>query len=259
MLDRPATNSTLLTVASGQLFSTSLIPTAVGNSTKVFDADSALTDTSISGAYIDEIWLQYSKRRPRYLDPKAATGMTWSAVNTTATITIAGGHNCEVGDKVWLIFSGHSSGAVPVTGEYEVATVGVTGTVPTTFTVTVASVGGSPITGTTNSYVYEPIDFGFYLVGTGTITNVNQFFPLFNVHLPTVPTFQSCSLTAKAVLPYINHPVVQAGANVGTANSTTAIKHRGLMLQRGQALYCSVSGATALSNGYYCNIQGGYY
>jgi len=44
MLDRPATSSALVTVASGQLFSTSLIPTAVGNVTKVFDVDSALTD-----------------------------------------------------------------------------------------------------------------------------------------------------------------------------------------------------------------------
>ena len=33
MLDRPATSSTLVTVASGQLFSTSLIPTAIGNAT----------------------------------------------------------------------------------------------------------------------------------------------------------------------------------------------------------------------------------
>jgi hypothetical protein len=62
MVDRPATSSTLVTVASGQTFSTTLVPTAVGNATKVFDVDSALTDTSISGAYIDEIWFQYSKR-----------------------------------------------------------------------------------------------------------------------------------------------------------------------------------------------------
>ena len=30
---------------------------------KIFDADSALTDTSISGAYIDDIWFRYSKKR----------------------------------------------------------------------------------------------------------------------------------------------------------------------------------------------------
>jgi len=58
LVDRPATTSTLVSVASGQAFSTSLVPTAVGNATKVFDVDSALTDTAISGAYIDEIWFQ---------------------------------------------------------------------------------------------------------------------------------------------------------------------------------------------------------
>jgi hypothetical protein len=62
LVDRPATTSSLVTVASGQAFSTSLIPTAVGNATKIFDVDSTQTDTSISGAYIDEIWFQYSKR-----------------------------------------------------------------------------------------------------------------------------------------------------------------------------------------------------
>ena len=47
MVDRPATTSTLVTVAAGQSFNTSYTPTAVGNATKVFDADSSLTDTSI--------------------------------------------------------------------------------------------------------------------------------------------------------------------------------------------------------------------
>ena len=61
MVDRPATTSTLCTVASGQSFLTSLVPTAVGNATKVFDVDSALTDTSISGAYIDEFGLHMQK------------------------------------------------------------------------------------------------------------------------------------------------------------------------------------------------------
>ena len=95
-MDRPATNSTLLTVASGQSFLTSLTPTAVGNATKVFDVDSGLTDTSISGAYIDEIWLRYSKRVVEYMDAKAATAGTYSANSTTATITIAAGHSLEV-------------------------------------------------------------------------------------------------------------------------------------------------------------------
>ena len=60
MVDRPATASTLCTVSSGQSFLTSLLPTAVGNATKVFDVDSALTDTAVSGAYIDEIFFRYS-------------------------------------------------------------------------------------------------------------------------------------------------------------------------------------------------------
>ena len=68
LADRPATTSALVTVASGQAFSTSLIPTAVGNVTKVFDVDSSLTDTSVSGAYIDEIWLRYSKTVNTFID-----------------------------------------------------------------------------------------------------------------------------------------------------------------------------------------------
>ena len=31
------------------------------------------------------------------------------------------------------------------------------------------------------------------------------------------------------------------------------------MLRRGQALYVAASGATALTNGFYCNLQGGFY
>jgi hypothetical protein len=31
------------------------------------------------------------------------------------------------------------------------------------------------------------------------------------------------------------------------------------MLQRGQALYVAAGGATALTNGFYVNVQGGYY
>ena len=77
MVDRPATTSTLLTVASGQDFGTSLVPTAVGNVTKVFDVDSSNTDTSISGAYIDEIFLTYGKRTTQFIDAKAATTGTY--------------------------------------------------------------------------------------------------------------------------------------------------------------------------------------
>jgi hypothetical protein len=251
MVDRPATTSTLLTVASGQAFSTSLIPTAVGNATKVFDADSALTDTSISGAYIDDIWFRYSKRVIEKIDAKTATSGTYSAASTTATITISGGHNLEVGQSVFLDFTSYSAGTVPIDGTFTIVTV-----TPTTFTVTIPAVG-STITG--NVSVYDPIDFCFYLVSTGSVTNINQFFPLFVASIDSVAAQQYCSLTLKEILPFVNHPVVQAGSNFGSANNEIAPKQRGLMLSRGQALYVSVSGATALTNGFYCNVQGGYY
>ena len=251
MVDRPATTSTLLTVASGQAFSTSLIPTAVGNATKVFDADSALTDTSISGAYIDDIWFRYSKRVIEKIDAKTATSGTYSAASTTATITISGGHNLEVGQSVFLDFTSYSAGTVPIDATFTIVTI-----TPTTFTVTIPAVG-STITG--NVSVYDPIDFCFYLVSTGSVTNINQFFPLFVASIDSVAAQQYCSLTLKEILPFVNHPVVQAGSNFGSANNEIAPKQRGLMLSRGQALYVSVSGATALTNGFYCNVQGGYY
>ena len=252
MVDRPATTSTLITVASGQNFSTSLLPTAVGNSTKVFDSDSALTDTSISGSYIDEIWLRYSKRVIEKIDARTATSGTYSAASTTATITITAGHNLEVGQQTFLDFTTYSSGAVPIDGTFTVLTI-----TPTTFTVTIPNIASGTITG--NVSVYEPIDFCFYLVDTGTVTNINQFFPLFVASIDSVAAKQYCSLTLKEVLPFINHPVVQAGSNFGSANNEIAPKQRGLMLKRGQALYVSVSGSTALTNGFYCNVQGGYY
>jgi len=34
---------------------------------------------------------------------------------------------------------------------------------------------------------------------------------------------------------------------------------RGLMLPRGTALYAAVSGTVALTNGFYVNVQSGYY
>lgn len=102
MLDRPATSSALVTVASGQLFSTSLIPTAVGNVTKVFDVDSALTDTSISGAYIDEIWLQYTKRNTVYIDAQTASTGTYSQSGTAQVVTLSN-HNLQIGQKAtWI-------------------------------------------------------------------------------------------------------------------------------------------------------------
>ena len=253
MVDRPATSSTLVTVAAGQSFETSLLPTAVGNATKIFDADSALTDTSISGAYIDDIWFRYSKNTLRFIDAVTPATGTYSANSTTCTVTVAAGHNIKKGDPVWLDFTTYSSGTVPIDNEF---TALATGHTATTFEVTIPSLGGT-ITG--NVSVYRPTDFCFYLVSVGTVTNVNQFFPLFVANLPSTPAYETCSLSMKGVLPFINHPTVQAGANVTSTNSNVSPKNRGLMLKRGQALYCAASGATALTNGFFCNVQGGFY
>ena len=251
MVDRPATSSTLVTVAAGQVFSTSLIPTAVGNATKVFDVDSALTDTSISGAYIDDIWLQYTKRTTQYIDAVTATAGTYSANSTSVVVTISAGHNVQVGQKVFLDFTSYSSGTTPID-----QAVAITAVTPTTFTGTIPSVSG-PITGNVNCYL--PIDFCFYLVNTGTITNINQFYPLFVASIPATPENQNYSLTLAAVLPLINHPVVQGGGDTSFTTSIVAPKNRGLMLQRGQALYAAASGSTSLTNGFYIGVQAGYY
>ena len=253
MVDRPATASTLCTVSSGQSFLTSLIPTAVGNATKVFDVDSSLTDTAISGAYIDEIFFRYTKRVIQSVDSKTASSGTYSASGTVCTVTLAGGHNLEVGQNVFLDFTTYSAGAVPKDDTFTV--LDTTNFTSTTFDVTVPSVGGGPITG--NVSITLPTDFCFYLVNTGTVTNINQFFPLFVASLDS--TQQYYSLTLNEILPLINHPTVQAGANFGSANNEIAPKQRGLMLKRGQALYVAASGSAALTNGYYCNVQGGFY
>jgi len=254
MVDRPATNSTLCTVASGQSFLTSLIPTAVGNATKVFDVDSALTDTSISGAYIDEIWFTYSKRAIQKLDAITATTATYSATGTVCTVTVSGGHNLEIGQKVFLDFLTYNTGVVPKDDTFTVDdTLNFTST---TFDVTVPSQSAA----NGNVAVSLPIDFCFYLVSTGTITNINQFFPLFTQSIPQVAENQILSTTLTEKLPLINHPVVQSGAaNFGASNNEIAPKQRGLMLRRGQALYVAASGSTALTNGFYCNVQGGFY
>ena len=252
MVDRPATNSTLVTVSSGQSFLTSLIPTSVGNATKVFDVDSALTDTAISGAYIDEIFFRYTKRVLEKIDAVTASTGTYSANSTTCTVTLSSGHNLEIGQNVFLDFKTYSSGTVPKDDTFTVLdTVNFTST---TFDVTIPSLGGT-ITG--NVDISLPTDFCFYLVNTGTVTNVNQFFPLFVASIDS--SQQSYSLTLNEILPFINHPTVQAGANFASANNEVAPKQRGLMLKRGQALYVAASGATALTNGFFCNVQGGFY
>jgi hypothetical protein len=251
MADRPATISTLLTVASGQSFSTNLIPTAVGNATKIFDADSALTDTAISGAYIDEIWLQYTKRNTLYIDALTPISGTYSANSTTVTVT-ASNHNLQIGQKVYLDYTSYSSGSLPVD---EIIT--VTGVTTTTFTGTTAASVSGPITG--NVSIYNPIDICFYGVNTSSVTNINQFYPLFVASVPATYDNQYFSLTEKNILPLVNHPVPQAGANFTSTNSTTSPKMRGLMVPRGAAIYAAVGGTTSLTNGFYVGVQAAYY
>jgi hypothetical protein len=246
MIDRPFLNSTLLTVASGQLFSTSLIPTAVGNATNVLDIDSSLTDTSISGAYVDEIWLRYSKERNIFLDAATPGSGTYSQTGTTSVVVTLANHNLKVGQSVYLDYT--SGTAVD-----ETAT--VTAITSTTFTVTSAA----SLTTTGNVNVYQPIDICFYVVSASSITNVNQFFPLFTVSIPTIAANQTYSLTLNEILPLINHPVPHAGDNFGSANNEVSPKTRGLVMERGQALYAAVSGTTSLTSGFYVCAQGGFY
>ena len=245
LVDRPGTLSTLVSTASGQAFTTSLIPTAVGNATKVFDVDSALTDTSVSGAYVDEIWLQYSKRNNTYIDAQTPLTGTYTQSSTTVVLTVAS-HNLQVGQKIYVDYTSGN-------GVDEIATV----TAQTTTTITFTSASSLSTSG--NVSVYLPTDFCFYLVNTGIVTNTNQFYPLFTVSVPSTYDNQNYSLTLNSILPLINHPVVQAGNNFTSTNSTISPKARGLMLQRGQALYVAVGGATALTNGFYVNVQAGYY
>lgn len=223
----------------------------MGNATKIFDADSALTDTSISGAYIDEIWLQYSKRNPLFIDAQTASSGTYSANTTTVTVTLIG-HNVQIGQKVYLDYTSYSSGTLPAD---EIIT--VTGVTSTTFTGTTAASVAGPITG--NVSIYLPIDYCFYLVSTASITDNKQFYPLFVASIPPTYDNQFFSLTEQNILPLINFPAVQAGGNFTSANSKTSPKVRGLMLQRGQALYAAVGGSTSLTNGFYVNVQAGYY
>ena len=250
MLDRPASSSTLVTVASGQIFSTSLIPTAIGNATKIFDVDSAGTDTAVGGAYIDEIDLRYSKDINLYIDAKAGTAATYTINNgsggagTILTVTLAS-HNLKVGQKIYLDFT---------TGVGVDDTYTVTSITSTTFVATSTSLNTSG-----NVTIYAPTDICFYLVKVGTITNTNQFFPLFVANIESIPADQNYSLTLKEKLPLINNPVVHGGTNFSAANSTIAPKLRGLILPTGSALYASISGATSLTNGFYINVQGGYY
>ena len=245
MLDRPASTSTLVRTQTGQTFATSLLPTSIGNVTKVFDVDQALTDTQISGAYIDEIYLRYTKDVNVFIDAVGASTATYARSLTALTVTLAN-HNVKVGDKVYLDIT---SGAATD----EVLT--VTEVTATTFK------GAHSVSGTTNGNVnvYLPTDFVFYLTQVTTVTGTTQFLPLFTAHVQSIPEDQSFSLSEKLILPFINSPVAHSGTNFTSANSTLAPKLRGLMLPRGSALHVGISGIGSLTNGFYVNVQGGYY
>jgi hypothetical protein len=245
MLDRPASTSTLVRTQTGQLFATSLLPTSIGNVTKVFDVDQALTDTQISGAYIDEIFIRYTKDVNQFIDAVSPSAATYARSLTALTVTLAN-HNVKVGDKVYLDVT---------TGAATDEVLTITEVTATTFK------GAHSVSGTTNGNVnvYLPTDFVFYLVSTSTVTGTTQFLPLFTAHVLSLPEDQSFSLTEKLILPLINSPVPHAGGNFTSSTSTIAPKLRGLMLPRGSAIYVGVGGIGSLTNGFYINIQGGYY
>jgi len=247
MLDRPASTSTLVRTQTGQVFSSSLLPTSIGNVTKVFDVDQALTDTQISGAYIDEIFIRYAKDVNIVIDAVTAAAATYTRSGTTLTVTLTN-HNFKVGQK--LYFDKQSGTA---TSEEVTVT-----SVPTENTFTATHSASGTIT-TSNVNIQEPIDFVFYLTNVSTVTGVTQFLPLFVASVESIPSEQNFSLTEKKILPLINSPVVHAGSNFDSANNSVAPKIRGLMLPRGSALHVGISGIGSLTNGFYINVQGGYY
>ena len=247
MLDRPASTSTLVRTQTGQTFATSLLPTSIGNVTKVFDVDQALTDTQISGAYIDEIFIRYTKDVNRVIDSVTASAATYTRAAAVLTITLAN-HNLKVGQK---LFFDVQSGGAPVE---EITVTAVTGT--NTFT---ANSSASGTITTSNVNIQKPVDFVFYLVSVSTVTGTSQFLPLFTANVESIPADQSFSLTEKLILPLVNSPVPHAGANFGSANAASAPKLRGLMLPRGSGLYVGIGGIGSLTNGFYVNVQGGYY
>ena len=247
MLDRPASNSTLVRTQTGQLFSTSLLPTSIGNVTKVFDVDQALTDTQISGAYIDEIFIRYTKDVNRVIDSVTATAASYTRTAAVLTVTMAS-HNFKVGQK--LFFDVQSGGAP--TEEVTVTSI------PTGDTFTANSSTSGTI-GASNVNIQKPVDFVFYLTQVTTVTGTAQFLPLFTVNIDSVASKQSVSLSQEGILPYINSPSVHSGVQALAGKNDFAPKIRGLMLPRGSGLYVGISGIGSLTNGFYVNIQGGYY
>ena len=247
MLDRPASNSTLVRTQTGQLFSSSLLPTSIGNVTKVFDADQALTDTQISGAYIDEIFIRYTKDVNRVIDSVTATAATYTRAGTVLTITLTN-HNFKVGQK---LFFDVQSGGAPTE---EVTVTAVTGT--NTFTANSSSSG--TIT-SSNVNIQKPVDFVFYLTSVTTVTGTAQFLPLFTANIDSVASKQAFSLSEEGIIPYINSPTVHSGVQALAGKNDFAPKLRGLMLPRGSGLHVGISGIGSLTNGFYVNVQGGYY
>lgn len=245
MIDRPLLTSALVTAASGQHFATSLVPTAVGNATKIIDVDSALTDSSISGAYIDEIWVRFAKEAPLFINPRAPFAGTYVQSGLDVVIVVPNS-NVKVGQKIYINFT---TGA----GTDELLT--VTDVTANNFTAT------ATISATTSGdcTIYLPVDLCFYLVDAATVTNTNQFFPLFTASIDSDPLNQFYSLTINEKLPLINHPVPHAGSNFTTANNEVAPKNRGLVLQKGQSIYVAVGGDITLTSGFYINAQGGFY
>ncbi len=247
MLDRPASTSTLVRTQTGQLFSNSLLPTSIGNVTKVFDVDQALTDTQISGAYIDEIFIRYTKDVNRVIDSVTATAASYTRTAAVLTVTMAS-HNFKVGQK--LFFDVQSGGAP--TEEVTVTSI------PTGDTFTANSSTSGTI-GASNVNIQKPVDFVFYLTQVTTVTGTAQFLPLFTVNIDSVASKQSVSLSQEGILPYINSPSVHSGVQALAGKNDFAPKIRGLMLPRGSGLYVGISGIGSLTNGFYVNIQGGYY
>ena len=163
------------------------------------------------------------------------------------TVTLTN-HNFKVGQK---LFFDVQSGGAPTE---EVTVTAVTGA--NTFTANSSSSG--TIT-SSNVNIQKPVDFVFYLTSVTTVTGTTQFLPLFTASVESVPADQSFSLTEKLILPLINSPVAHAGGNFNSATSTLAPKLRGLMLPRGSGLHVGISGIGSLTNGFYVNVQGGYY
>ena len=229
-------------VTNGTVITGGAFPTFTVNNSQTIGpiAMTGQTVASINGTTVPPQAINASTFIPTTVSASVAT-------DSTITVTSAN-HNVQAGQEVYLTYLTGSSG---VSNE----TITVDFVTPTTFR------GSSTLNTATsgNVNIYQPIDICFYLVTAASVTNITQFLPLFVASIPSTYDKQNYSLTENNVLPLINHPVVQAGSNFDSANSRTSPKNRGLMLQRGQALYVAVSGAVSLTNGFYIGVQAAYY